>query len=90
MDGFPALIAVADRCGSIVAANRAFRAIIRIQPTFEAMRLDERESCLAAAIRCAASSPETVVCRCGVAREICFECRRLDQGGLVALIGRVA
>jgi PAS domain-containing protein len=90
VDRFPAPIAVADRCGSIVAANRAFRRAIRIQRTREAMRLDERESCLAAAISCAASSQEPVVCRCGVASEICFECRRLDEGGLVALIGRVA
>jgi hypothetical protein len=58
--------------------------------TFEAIRIDERDSCLAAAIRCAASSPEPVVCHCGVARAICFECRRLDARGLVALIGRVA
>jgi len=53
------------------------------------MRIDERDSCLAAAIRCAASSPEPVVCHCGEARAICFECRRLDARGLVALIGRV-
>ena len=88
VDGFPAPIAIADRRGSIVAANRAFRATLAIQRTIETMRLDERESCLAAAIRCVASSQEPVVCRC--AAELSFECQYLDEGGLVALIGRVA
>jgi PAS domain-containing protein len=90
VDGFPAPIAVADRGGSIVAANRAFRIALKTHHVIDEWRLDECDSCLANAIRCAASSSVPVLCQSGVARDICFECRPLDQGGLVALIGRVA
>ena len=87
VDEFPAPIAVADPDGFIVAANRAFRNVMRSENVDQPVH--PLDSCLLDAIMCAAATSTPVKCRCGLRREICFECRLIDESELVALVGRI-